>query len=134
MPYKAINTEGIFKCQQCGICCKGYGGTFLSEKEIEKIAEYIHTDSKTFVENYCQISGEKTVLAQAGNMYCIFWDGLCTIHSVKPRMCKAWPFIESVLIDITNWYIMASFCPGIRTDVPDSIIKECVAQELSKNM
>lgn len=134
MPYKPINTEDIFKCRQCGVCCKGYGGTFLSEKEIEKIAAYTHTDSKKFVENYCQISGKKTILAQAGDMYCIFWDGLCTIHPVKPRMCKAWPFIESVLIDINNWYIMASLCPGIRTDVPNSIIKECVAEELSKNM
>lgn len=134
MPYKAIKTKNIFKCRQCGDCCKGYGGTFLSEKEIERIAAYIHTDSKAFVENYCQISGEKAVLAQAGDMYCIFWDGLCTIHPVKPRMCKAWPFIESVLIDINNWYIMASLCPGIRTDVPNRIIKECVAKELSKNM
>jgi len=134
MPYKPINTEDIFKCRQCGVCCKGYGGTFLSEKEIEKIAAYTHTDSKKFVEDYCQISGKKTFLAQAGDMYCIFWDGLCTIHPVKPRMCKAWPFIKSVLIDINNWYIMASLCPGIRTDVPNSIIKECVAEELSKNM
>jgi len=133
MPYKTITTGDVFKCRQCGICCKGYGGTFLSEKEIEKIAAYIHTDSKVFVENYCQISGKNTVLAQAGDMYCIFWDGLCTIHPVKPRMCKAWPFIESVLIDINNWYIMASVCPGIRTDVPNRIIKECVVKELSKN-
>ncbi len=134
MPYKGIKTEDIFKCRQCGDCCKGYGGTFLTEKEIEKIAAYVHTDPKTFVENYCQISGEKTVLAQAENMYCIFWDGLCTIHPVKPHMCRTWPFIESVLIDIKNWFIMASLCPGIRTDVPNRIIKECVDKELSKNL
>lgn len=133
MPYNATKVEDIFKCRQCGVCCKGYGGTFLSEKEIETIAAYIRTDTKTFVENYCQTSGEKTILAQAGNMYCIFWDGLCTIHPVKPRMCKAWPFIESVLVDINNWFIMASLCPGIRTDVPNRIIKERVAKELSKN-
>jgi Fe-S-cluster containining protein len=134
MPYKAIKTEDIFKCRQCGDCCKGYGGTVITKKEIEKIAAYIHTDPKTFVENYCQISGEKTVLAQAENIYCIFWDGLCTIHPVKPHMCKTWPFIESVLIDINNWFIMASLCPGIRTDVPNRIIKECVDKELSKNL
>ena len=106
----------------------------ITEKEIETIAAYIHTDPDTFVENYCQISGGKRILAQVGDMYCIFWDGLCTIHPVKPRMCKTWPFIESILVDTSNWYIMASLCPGIRTDVPNRIIKKCVTEKLSRNL
>ena len=57
MPYNNIKSEDIFKCQKCGDCCKGYGGTFITEKEIETIAAHIHTDSEMFVENYCQISG-----------------------------------------------------------------------------
>jgi Fe-S-cluster containining protein len=123
----------IFKCQQCGDCCKGFGGTFVTEKEIEKIAARVDTDPKTFVEKYCQISGGKALLAQGKDNYCIFWDGLCSIHPVKPRMCKKWPFLEIVLVDITNWHIMASQCPGIRTDVPESTVKTYIAQELSKN-
>ncbi len=128
-----MNTKEIFKCQQCGDCCKGFGGTFVTEKEIEKIAGRVDTDTQTFVEKYCQISGGKALLAQSKDQYCIFWDGRCSIHPVKPRMCKKWPFLKSVLVDINNWHIMASLCPGIRTDVPDSIIKACVTQELSKN-
>ena len=134
MTYSNLKSDDIFKCQECGDCCKGYGGTFITEKEIETIAAYIHTDPDTFVENYCQISGGKRILAQAGNRYCIFWDGLCTIHPVKPRMCKTWPFIESILVDTSNWYIMASLCPGIRTDVPNRIIKKCVTEKLSRNL
>ena len=106
MTYNNLKSDDIFKCQECGDCCKGYGGTFITEKEIETIAAYIHTDPDTFVENYCQISGGKRILAQVGDMYCIFWDGLCTIHPVKPRMCKTWPFIESILVDTSNWYII----------------------------
>jgi hypothetical protein len=45
-------------------------------------------------------------------------------------MCKAWPFIESVLIDMNNWHIMAALCPGIRTDVPENKVRECVKKEL----
>ena len=134
MPYNNLKSDDIFKCKKCGDCCKGYGGTFITEKEIETIAAYIHTDPDTFVENYCQISGGKRILAQAGNRYCIFWDGLCTIHPVKPRMCKTWPFIESILVDTSNWYIMASLCPGIRTDVPNRKIKKFVTEELSRNL
>jgi Fe-S-cluster containining protein len=134
MTYDNIKSEDIFKCQKCGDCCKGYGGTFITEKETETIAAHLHMDPDTFVENYCQVSGGKRILAQSGDMYCIFWDGLCTIHPVKPRMCKAWPFIESILVDTGNWAIMASLCPGIRTDVANRIIKKCVARELSKNL
>jgi len=38
MPYKDIKPLDIFKCRQCGECCKGYGGTFVTENEIEAIA------------------------------------------------------------------------------------------------
>lgn len=134
MPCENLKSEDIFKCRKCGDCCKGYGGTFITDEEIEIIAAHIHMDAETFVENFCQISGEKRILAQAEDMYCIFWDGLCTIHPVKPRMCKTWPFIESILVDAGNWHIMASLCPGIRTDVSNKIIKKCVTEELSKNL
>jgi len=134
MPSNPAKPSDIFKCQQCGDCCKGYGGTFVTEKEIDAIAGYTNTDPENFVENYCQISGGKPVLAQGKDIYCIFWDGLCTIHPVKPRMCRTWPFIKSVLVDIDNWHIMVGICPGIRTDVPDSEVIECVSKELSKNL
>jgi len=125
-----VKPSDTFRCKRCGDCCKGYGGTFLTEKDIEVIADYINTDFKSFIENYCEISGKMPVLAQRENDYCVFWDGQCTIHPVKPRMCKTWPFIKSVLADINNWHIMSAFCPGIRTDVPDDVVRECVKKEL----
>ena len=128
-----MKSTDIFKCQQCGDCCKGFGGTFVTEKEIEKIAARVDAEPKTFVEKYCQVSDGKLFLAQGKDGFCIFWDGLCSIHPVKPRMCKNWPFLKSVIVDINNWHIMASLCPGIRTDVPDSTIKAYVIRELSKN-
>lgn len=134
MLYKDVTPSDIFKCQKCSECCKGYGGTFVTEKEIKAIVDYLHIDSESFVHDYCQVSGGKPVLAQGRNGYCIFWDGLCTIHPVKPRMCKDWPFIKSVLVDINNWHIMAALCPGIRTDLPDSVIKECVRKECTKSL
>ena len=127
-----MEPSDIFKCKKCGDCCRGYGGTFVTEKEIEAIADYIHVDAERFVEEYCQTSGKMPVLAQGKDDYCIFWDGQCSIHPVKPRMCKAWPFIESVLIDINNWYIMAALCPGIRIGVPDDQVRACVKKELSR--
>ena len=126
------DVSDIFECQKCGDCCSGYGGTYVTEKDIEAISDYIGSDSRSFVADYCRMSGGKPLLAQAENGKCVFWDGLCTIHPVKPRMCKAWPFIESVLIDANNWEMMATACPGIRTGFPHHVVQAIVRKERLK--
>jgi len=130
MQYSNITPADIFNCQKCGDCCRGYGGTFVTKEDIENIARYIHADLQSFVKEYCQMSGSRPVLAQGQNGYCVFWDGVCTIHPVKPRMCRCWPFIDSVLVDVENWHIMAASCRGIRTDIPADVVKACVQKEL----
>lgn len=129
------NPEAIFTCQKCGECCRGYGGTFVSEKDIETISRYLKIDSRQFIAKFCQFSGGKAVLAQAKDGYCLLWDEdqQCTIHPVKPEMCKKWPFIKSLLADPENWRAMASACPGIQADAPEQLIKACVKKVLSTN-
>jgi Fe-S-cluster containining protein len=133
MPCDLLTPDDIFNCQQCGDCCKGFGGTYVSPEDVQAIAAFIHIDPEIFLKSYCQLSGKKPVLAQAENGYCVFWkDRICTIHPVKPRMCKAWPFIPSVLKDSQNWYIMAGLCPGIHTDVTPSEIIACVGNQIDR--
>jgi Fe-S-cluster containining protein len=132
MTYDQIDASTIFQCKKCGDCCKGYGGTYLSQADIEAIADFIQTSPDTFLEKYCQLSGKRPVIRQDENGYCIFWDKICTIHPVKPRMCREWPFIKPVLADIANWSIMAGSCPGIHTGFPDETIRSIVTEELSK--
>ena len=134
MPSDCSQGTEIFKCQKCGDCCKGYGGTFLTHEDILAIAKHIKTDPRSFIADYCQLSGDKPILTQGKSGYCIFWNKQCLIHPVKPRMCKAWPFLNSVLVDLENWHIMAASCPGIRSDVPDSMIRECVIKEMTKEL
>jgi len=131
MTSDASDLSVVFQCKKCGECCKGYGGTYVTPQDIKAIAGYLNVDSEHFTETYCQMSGKKPLLAQGENEYCIFWDEFCTIHPVKPRMCRAWPFIKPVLVDISNWEIMAGSCPGIRTDVPDDVIRACVEKMIS---
>jgi Fe-S-cluster containining protein len=82
-------------------------------------------------ERCCQRSGGRYLLAQRADGYCIFWDRTCTIHPVKPRMCRRWPFIESVVKDAFNWKIMAAFCPGMRADLPLDSVRECIQEILA---
>ena len=133
MPSDTIHSEALFKCRNCGECCKGYGGTYLTDSDIESISRYIDSHPKIFVGQFCNLSGNRPVLAQREDGYCIFWDQLCTIHPVKPLMCRKWPFLESILIDSTNWLIMADSCPGIQTDVAVDTLLKFVKQMMLKN-
>ncbi len=121
-----VRPEDIFNCRRCGDCCRGYGGTYLCPEDTVAISRYLGISQEVFKARYCVMSGGRPMLGQAESGYCIFWDGLCSIHPVKPRMCRKWPFIESVLTDIGNWKAMASCCPGMKTDLDDEIILAAV--------
>lgn len=119
--------DDIFQCRQCGDCCKGFGGTYVTEADMAAIARCIGTDAAAFRERYCRPSGSRFVLAQGEDGYCIFYkDRLCGIHPVKPDMCRNWPFIKSVLVDPANWRIMANSCPGMKQEAADADILACV--------
>ncbi|NVM23502.1 MAG: YkgJ family cysteine cluster protein [Desulfobacterales bacterium] len=126
------NRSDLFQCQKCGECCKGYGGAFVNEREIERISRYLDIASESFLRDYCQWSGRRPLIKTLASGYCVFWDKVCTIHKVKPRMCKLWPFIESMLIDTTNWAILQSMCPGIRGDVDPDDVVECVREAVAE--
>ena len=132
MSSDSIASEELFECRMCGDCCKGFGGTFLTREDIEAISRYIGANPEKFIARYCSLSGTKPVLAQRADGYCIFWDKICTIHPVKPRMCRKWPFLESILIDAENWLIMGDSCPGIHTDIPVKAVQKQVKKALLK--
>lgn len=126
-----IDPSEFFQCRMCGDCCKGYGGTTVTQEDIRVISEYLRIKPERFLTRYCERSGARTLIKQGQSGYCVFWDGLCTIHPVKPRMCRLWPFIESVLIDPSNWTAMHSMCPGIRQDADPDRLAACVRQVLA---
>ncbi len=132
MPSDPIDGNDLFECRQCGDCCKGYGGTFITRQDITAISRYIGLDSRKFLVEYCQLSGNRPVLAQRLDGYCVFWDKLCTIHPVKPQMCKSWPFLKSLLVDSTNWQAMADSCPGIQPDIAVQTLEKHVKKILSE--
>ena len=133
MPSDIVGPQELFECRKCGDCCKGFGGTYLTREDIEAISRYIGFNAEKFVFRYCSFSGAQPVLAQRSDGYCIFWDNLCTIHPVKPRMCRKWPFIESILVDAENWLIMADSCPGIHTDVAVDAVQKYVKKKLAED-
>ena len=126
--------EALFSCTQCGDCCKGYGGTYLSEADIDAISCYLGVSTDRLIAYYTRKSGGRRLIAQGDNGYCIFWDRVCTIHAVKPEMCRQWPFIRSILVDAGNWRAMAASCPGMDADAPDRKVLECVKKALAHDL
>ena len=133
MPSDTLQSDVLFKCRKCGACCNGYGGTYLTSSDIDRISRFIGSDPGKFVDQYCILSGNRPVLAQRADDYCIFWDRLCTIHPVKPLMCRKWPFLESILVDPANWLIMADSCPGIQADIDVDMLAKFVKQMILHN-
>jgi hypothetical protein len=126
-----LKPDDLFRCTLCGDCCRGYGGTYVSREDIAAIARFLAIDPSVFIDRFCRMSGGRYLLAQRADGYCIFWDTVCTLHPVKPRMCRRWPFIESVVRDAFNWKIMAAACPGMRTDILLDRVRACVIQVLA---
>jgi Fe-S-cluster containining protein len=105
----------------------------VSAADIEALAAYLDMPVKTVQEKYCVPSGDRLVLAQGSGEYCIFCEQKrCRIHPVKPRMCRAWPFIEGVLADVANWDAMAASCPGMKIGHPAEKIRRCVAAAIAR--
>ena len=134
MDSKYQTPEDIFECQQCGECCTGFGGTYVTEKDVVSIARFIQTDPDTFLRDYCDMAGSRPVLTQGKDSRCIFFDtqGQCTIHPVKPYMCRAWPFIQTIIKNPENWNAMAGSCPGMKKDIPFQDLIRIVAKEKAR--
>lgn len=126
--------DDIFECRQCGDCCKGFGGTYVTQKDIKKICAYSDINPDTFISRYCDKSGSRYVLTRGDDGFCVFFENReqCTIHPVKPYMCRAWPFIQTIITNPENWNIMANSCPGMKKDIPFDALVKIVSAEKEK--
>ena len=126
--------DDIFECRLCGDCCSGFGGTYVTEEDIVRISRHINEVPGLFIDEFCDMAGSKPVLTQGPDGRCIFFktEQQCTIHPVKPHMCRAWPFLPTLIENPENWNAMASACPGMKPDVPAEDLAAIIRQEQKK--
>lgn len=123
----------IFECRQCGACCIGSGGNYVTEKDILAIADFLKISEEKMRRDFCEEFSQGTVLAISREGACVFQkENICSIHPVKPRMCREWPFIPAVLREPDNWQLMADACPGINPNAPREKVLEKTLDELKK--
>src|SRR5437016_338087 len=66
-----------FTCQQCGNCCTGGPGyVWISDEEVERLAEYLTMSPQEVVRRFCRrVEGRlslKEIRTASGNYDCIF--------------------------------------------------------------
>ena len=108
----------VFDCKMCGICCEGRGGIILTEKDTARLADSMGMTSKAFLEEYAELLDGKMTIRVGEDGACIFFrKGVgCSVHPVKPDVCRAWPFFRGNMVDRFSLAMAKEFCPGIATE------------------
>jgi Fe-S-cluster containining protein len=123
-----------FTCTQCGNCCTGGPGfVWISDAEIDRLAEHLKLPRKTVLEKYCRKIGNKISLKEfrspAGLYDCVFLKEIrvetkdkskvkqtrriCEIYPVRPLQCRTFPFWDGILKSEQTWKEAGKRCPGL---------------------
>ncbi len=91
----------LFHCRMCGNCCR-FKIVPLTESDIERLEAAGHRDF--YLER-----GELRM--KRANGKCVFLaDDRCTVHKVRPNVCRDFPFFKKFGIGYAQ---KASFCPAM---------------------
>jgi Fe-S-cluster containining protein len=109
--------EGLrFECIGCGRCCTGEPGyVYVTQPEIEVLAEAIGLEASEFREAYVRRVGHRASLLEMPNGDCVFFDNQsrrCRVYEARPRQCRTWPFWASNLETAVEWQRTCRVCPG----------------------
>jgi Fe-S-cluster containining protein len=122
-----------FTCTCCGNCCTGGPGfVWMSDMEVDRLAEHLGLSRKVTLEKYCRKIGGRISLKETrtpqGNYDCVFLKQvaaekkpgqvalprrICGIYAVRPLQCRTWPFWDGNLASKENWNTAAKRCPGM---------------------
>jgi Fe-S-cluster containining protein len=103
-----------FECTQCGTCCRGEGGIYLTQEETSRISLFLNLSAREFIENFCLNKNGRTYIHIREDGFCHFSrEGKCAIHPVKPAPCRKWPFFTPMLTSQANWEAARNSCPAL---------------------
>jgi len=133
-------SEGLrFHCTGCGKCCTGFpGAVWVSDEEVQKIAEYLHESIESVQEKYTRLIGmnERRSLQEVGKSYdCIFLQNkkFCRIYGARPQQCRTYPWWPSVVESPEAWEDAKSMCEGIEHPEAPLVPREVIEKSLQGN-
>ncbi|MGX8685766.1 MAG: YkgJ family cysteine cluster protein [Spirochaetales bacterium] len=108
-----------FSCQGCRVCCSvDPGFVFLSEDDIQRMADGLSMERQAFIDTYCRIvdMGQMKMISllEKENYDCIFLtDKGCKVYPYRPVQCATYPFWAHILENKDAWNEEAKTCPGM---------------------
>jgi len=106
-----------FACRPgCTNCCRVPGFVYITERDLRRIASFLHISAGDFEARYVYRTRHRLRLRKPRRSQCYFLaaDG-CRIHPVKPTQCRLFPFWPELVEDRDVWRETAALCPGIGT-------------------
>lgn len=128
--------EGLcFSCTGCGGCCTGGPGyVWVSEEEMQTMADFLGLSLSAFCRRYTRIvDGRYSLTEMRDNYDCVFLEGKrCTIYPVRPIQCRTFPFWPENLVSKEAWESAKEHCEGIH-DQAERIHFEEIEQRRLQN-
>jgi hypothetical protein len=106
----------IFECRQCGECCAGKGGIYVTPEEVARLADYLDMAPQELAGRYLEDSPMGPRLGVSDGVCVFVENNRCGVHPVKPRICREWPFLAPLLKYADELEYAKGACPGIDPD------------------
>ena len=112
-----------FSCKMCGHCCQGKGGIILTDKDSIRLADFLNMTVTDLHEKHCEPAHDEKIQLKVAekDLYCIFYDKGCSIHSARPDICRAWPFFKGNIVDPVSLSLSLDYCHGINKNIEHKI-------------
>ena len=104
-----------FACQPgCTKCCNVRGFVYITENDLQRMANYIGVTLKEFEKAYVIRFKHVLRLRKPKTSQCHFLtEKGCSVHPVKPVQCRLYPFWPELVENRANWQAERAMCPGI---------------------
>jgi Fe-S-cluster containining protein len=104
-----------FTCTRCGNCCTGPGYVWVTDAEIESLAQLLNEPKHVIEGIYTRLlPTDRRILRDGPTGDCIFYDREkgCTVYPARPTQCRTWPFWERNVDTPEAWAQTKKRCPG----------------------
>jgi uncharacterized protein len=107
--------EAEIDCTACANCCR-VTEVGITEKDIEKLAKFVGTSEREFVEQFTSLDESGAPILKRNEGGCVFLEGnLCSVYEARPVNCANFPHVVrgSGSISSRMWEFLdrVGYCP-----------------------
>lgn len=104
-------------CETCrGVCCRWGGYVWVTEEEIQAMADLLHMGLDAFANQYVKAAYGRLSLQERlreGEYHCCLFDPFnenCLVYQARPEQCQTFPFWDAYRED---FQLLLEICPGV---------------------